>query len=943
VTARIGYYEFTAQKAAVWIAPLPPGDPDAAPGVFQVFLYLDRAGSPAEAPTTTITGDRLPVQGVIRAEGGIRLRVDARQLLPGRPDDPFVGEAERALAVRLRRLVKPEPAVSPSPDELLERGEDVPPLEPGEDNPARALSREQARARELERTLEPAERREPIFSESGVISYSSGDVTVVSGAQERSLIVNNGVTVQYWDPRQERTYQISAQRGVIFLAPETAADQRQFSSRSVRGIYLEGDVVVQDGRYTLRSPRVYYDVEHDRALLVDAVFWTYDAKRGLPLYVRAKTISQESRDTFRATRARLTNTSFAEPDLSIGASTITFTRARDEEGGVRTLVDAHDATIRAGGIPVFWWPHIAGDPGAIPLRDFRVENSSGSGAAIKTTWNAYSLIGVKPPEKMSADLIVDEYFQRGPAFGTDIRWGGDHFGGELFAYTVPYDRGTDLLHTGVKKDHTGDFRGILLGEHRVEINDRWDLFAEAAVISDPTFIDGFFETVGRTRREFTSSLYLRRLDGNSEFFAETKANANDFIANEYLLQTPGYTVAKLPDIGYVRLAEDLIPDEPGLLTYSGEARVTRMRLEFPDPEAQELGYTTVARSQSLFGINPTQSYADALRGQGLNQEWVTRFDTRHELAMPLAAGPLNITPFVVGRFTGYDDDFETYSADAGDPYRLWGAAGISLSTELQHVDNTVESRLFDLHRIRHIISPGVTVWHAGSTIDRTDLPVYDDEVESLAEGTATRIGVSQVWQTQRGGPGRWRSVDVFRLDTDLVISSGDVDGESPIGRFFGYRPEYSNLGGTFAEIDAAWQVSDVLSFSARETFDFEVNQSARTGAGVSIRHTPEFSTFAEVLFLNAQNQTYAILGLDYALTKKYDFLSTVAYDTNLGQVQNVDVELRRRFPSVILGIGASYNNITSESSIGFVLQPLGVGNQAGRFRGIGSSTSGFGG
>jgi hypothetical protein len=510
---------------------------------------------------------------------------------------------------------------------------------------------------------------------------------------------------------------------------------------------------------------------------------------------------------------------------------------------------------------------------------------------------------------------------------------------------VPYDRGTDLLVTGVKRDHDGDFRGVLLGEHRVEINDRWSLFAEGAYISDPTFIDGFFENMGRTRREFASSVYARRMEDNTEFFAETRANANDFIANEYLLQSPGYTVARLPDAGYVRLADDLLPSHPGLLSYSSESRVTRMRLEFPDPELQELGFAAAVRSRSLFGIDPTRSVADALRAQGLTQEWVTRFDTRHELTMPIAAGPLNITPFVVGRFTAYDDDFEAYSRDAGDPYRVWAAAGISLSTELQHVDNTVESRLFDLHRIRHIVTPGVTVWHADSTIDRTDLPVYDDEVESLAEGTATRIGVSQVWQTQRGGPGRWRSVDVFRLDTDLVVSSGDVDRESPIGRYFGYRPEYSNLGDTFADVAAAWQVSDVLSLSAHETYDFRMSQSARTSAGVAVRHTPEFSTFAEVLFLNAQDQTYAIVGLDYALTKKYDLMSTAAYDTNLGEVQNIDVELRRHFPSVTLGLGASYNNITSESSIGFVVQPLGAGSRGGRFRGVGSGEdrNGFGG
>jgi hypothetical protein len=940
----IGVYRFTAQKAAVWIAPLPPGDPDAAPGVFQVFLYLDRAGSPTEAPAITLTGDRLPVQGVLRIEGGVKLLADRR--LDGRPEDPFLAEAERALAQRLRRLITPAPPISTSPDDLIAAGLEVPALEPGEEPEAAVLSREQARARDLERILGPAPVEEPIFSPAGVVSFSAGSLTVVRSEQERSIIFSGGVTVEYWDPASDRTLHISAQQGVLFLKATASIEQTRFSAADVRSIYLEGDVVAQDGRYTLRSPRVFYDFENNRALLLDAVFWTYDARRGIPLYVRAKTISQEARDTYRATQARVTNTPFFEPDLSIGASSITFKRARTPAGEERTLVDARDTTLRVGRVPVFWWPRLSGDPQAIPLRDLRLENSSGSGAALKSTWNAYSLIGVRPPNPGdSLDLMIDEYFDRGPAVGADIRWGRPAGQGGLFAYTIPYDRGTDLLTTGVKKDHDGDFRGIVLGEHRAELNRDWTLFAEGAYLSDPTLADGFFEPMARTRREFATSLYLRRLRANSEFFAEGRGNTNDFIANQYLLESQGYNVMKLPDVGYLRLADDLLPEYPGLLAWSSEYRATRMRLQFHDTTAEEIGFNRAIRSKALFGIAPDQTIAEALRSRGFSEKWVDRFDTRHELAMPMAAGPLNITPFLIARFTGYDDDFSEYSPGADEPYRLWGAAGVTLSTEVQRIDNGMESRLLDLHRVRHIITPSLTVWHAGSTIDRVDLPVYDDGVESLAEGTATRLGISQLWQTQRGGPGRWRSVDVFRLDTDLVISSGDVDRESPINRYFDYRPELSNLGGTFGEVTAAWQVTDVLTLAARETFDFEINQSARTSAGARIQHNPEFSSFGEVLFLNAQDQTYAIVGADYQLTRKYDFSGNAAYDTRRGDVQTVSFEVRRHFPSVTLGIGVTYNNITSETSFGFVFQPLGAGNQGARFRGVGSAggSSTFGG
>src|SRR5262249_17029151 len=139
-----------------------------------------------------------------------------------------------------------------------------------------------------------------------------------------------------------------------------------------------------------------YSVVDDRAELIDAVFWTYDEKRGLPLYVRAKSISQESANQFKGTTAKLSNTAFFEPDFTIGMRTVTLSRLSDDGGGEsRIFIDARDITLNAGGLPFFYWPILRGEPGAVPLRNIEIMNSSGSGTAIKTTWNLYGLLGAR--------------------------------------------------------------------------------------------------------------------------------------------------------------------------------------------------------------------------------------------------------------------------------------------------------------------------------------------------------------------------------------------------------------------------------------------------------------------------------------------------------------------------------------------------------------------
>lgn len=960
VRAEVGTYSFSAAQAVVWIEHLSDGDGTGKP-VRQVAIYFDRVSDPGAQAGFAQAADRLLVTGVVR--GDLAVRLD--DIVNGRPEGAgaeFLREAERRLADYLRAEAgfapsgAAVPAAGPGPARPgIER-----PFEPGSPFARRPRTTEQAPAEEV------VDRQEPIFARDGVLTFAVGTnrLGAAPGAtagpgdaepivlmpdepgEDRTVLMSGGVLLQYTQVSRNRTLQINAQRAVVFLEPGPVKDLLRFDAQSVKGVYLEGDVVASDGTYTLRGPRVYYDLRTNRATMVEAVFSTFDARRGIPIVVRAAEIRQLSADRWSASRARLATTSFFDPVFAIGATSVTISQRTEPappgeggEGGerTRTSVDARGVTLQAGGVPFFWYPRFRGDLENFPLRDLRVDSSSGSGMAIRTAWDIFGLTGTTPPEGVKFNVLYDQYFDRGPAFGLEGDWKDERSGGRLFAYTLPIDFGRDSLASGAKVGRDFEFRGIFMAEHQIRFDEYWSLQLEGAAVSDENFVDAFFRPIAAEGREFTNAAFLRRTEDNVQLSFLAKGEYLDFTPNQYLLQTPGYNTDKLPELRYTRLADDILSgNSPGWLTYSSDTRLSRMQLNFTEPTAAELGFQTLRRSQAAFGINPNQSIGDQLRARGLHESDVLRFDTRHELAATIDLSPVKVTPFVVGRFTGYDETFEEFSGDADqDQYRVWYATGVRASTQITRIDNNVESDLFDLHRVRHIIEPNVTAWYAGANLSQNDLPVYDDDVESLATGAAVRAGVTQTWQTQRGGAGRWRSVDFFTLRTDYVSSTADADRESPIGRFFDYRPEYSLLG-DFGVVEATWQATDAIAITGGTVYDFDDRQPARSSAGLLVQHNPDLASFAEVRYINALDTTYVDFGAAYRLTRRYSVSFNATYDTDEQDFQNISATLRRRVPEAVFGVSVGYNNITDETNIGFVFQPQGVDQSPlDRLRGLG--------
>lgn len=894
---------FVADGASLWLEPL--GE-----GMYQVFGVF--RGVRADQGSIDVRAQTLPVRGVVRADA-VRVRVDARfDGPPGEKAEAF-GFHRSAQDVFASRVLGAATGVDAA---TVQEG--VPATEPA-GSPATGT----AIVRETEIETGPR----PVFTPDGVFSFSVGDRIVIEGGepgQRASVTATGGIVMQYNEFGTGRAVEMKAERAVVFLKSEAPLDRTlgRLSADEIEGVYLEGGVIGGDERWTVRSPKVYLDVDRGRALMLDAVFWTTDERTGMPIYVRADAVRQESQRVFSAEKARLANNAFFEPDVFIGVKRlkVELKGAADAETGAARLT-ARNVTLNALGVPILWLPGFEGDADSFPLRRIQISDSNRTGGLIETRWNVPALFGWDWPG-VDMDLLLDYYTERGVGIGLDGRWNTASHRGSLFAYLLPSDSGTDLLNPGTRIDRDGETRGIFVGQDLWNIRENWTLVSEGSYISDEAFVPAFYPELGSNTEDFRNRLRLERQTETTQFTAEISATQPDFIASEQLLQTPGYRVDRQPELTFTSGQRELFEDWfPGLLTYGWEARAGSLRLSFSDVDAEDYGFLFNGLSQDAFGTAPGESIGDQLRAQGFTEDAVTRFDTRHEVVATMRAGPVRITPFVVGRATAYDQSFDAFSPQETDDTRLWGAAGVTFSTTLQKVDNNVESRALDLHRLRHVVEPSLTLWASDSNITNDELPIYDDDVENLLTGTAIRAAVDQTWQTKRGGPGRWRDVDVFTLRTEYVWTS-DRGGTSAIPRWFDSRPELSRPG-EYVGASAVWKPTEVVAIAGEVTYDFDADDIARASGGVLIQHRPGFVTSAEYRRIEPLDATYAQMSARYRMTEKYGVDTSVTYNFDEEDFQDFTATIERRFQAGTLGLRVSYNNIRGDTTFGFSFSPGG--------------------
>lgn len=951
VQVDVGGYAFSSDEAFVWIDRIPSSDGL----VNQIAIYFPSVEEPTRRAGLGVTGDNVLVLGTAR--GSVRLAASVHNEQPP-PLSMTLREGEQRLSLYLRRLLATQPRLATRPMALQKTKPELPTPVPGAsprlpDEEARELAN-------LPRTItlptEPAGSL-PIFQPEGLVSFTANRIDI---DESTDTIVADGFFLVDYDPMGSNDdfspLQLNAGGGVIFLADgateKMRGGQRQVSVEDVLGIYLEGNVTATDGRYTIRSRAIYYDLHTNRALMIDSLLRTYTRLTGeKPIYSRAKEMRQLSSTEWDARKATISTSSFFKPQLALGLERVTISKrpvlSPDGTSGGETItwIEGEDLTVRAGGVPFFYLPSFSGEADAIPFRSIKLGYDDEYGAAIETEWDIFSMLGIEAPDGMEGELLVDGFTKRGPGGGVDLRTSAKGYSGSFRAYGLYDTGGTDRTSAGISKQIAESFRGEIEGNFVMALSSDMTFRADLSWLSDPTFASAWRRDEFNTRTEYrTGASFDYRID-NTELALAINYSLIPFVANNYMMASRPYYVDKAPELTYRRYADSLFEDS---ISWTSEYSATYMRLNVTNGTANTLGVPNDA-----FATNRSnQRVASLYYGQaGYNNDFVTRVDTRHEFSMPLDYGPTNVVPYMSGRFTGYvAERFGSYNPEA-QHYRMFGSFGVKANTTFMEVHNNVRSELFDIDRIRHIMKPYIHGWAGVDTLDDTGLPVYDQEVEAISPGTAIQLGLRQTLQTKRGGAGRRQSVDWLDLDVGTVINDGAnvftlADArtpwnyaQSPTPSWVDWRPELSQWGSHFYG-RLNWQLSDTFSIGGSTTYLIDqttgvaLNENGtlrretysglmRGSIGFEVQHTPSMSTYLEYRYLKVGISELLQGGVAYQFGRRYVVGVTPQYDIANSELRAITARLTRTFNDFDLSFQGGYDVVRDSPSISvrFALPP----------------------
>lgn len=667
----------------------------------------------------------------------------------------------------------------------------------------------------------------------------------------------------------------------LAVRPEGFAELGVGGTR-VDGVYLEGDVVLTTVRNSIRASRLYYDFEHDRALILDAVVRVDLPERNVPLFIRAAEVRQLSARQLEATDAMITTSEFHAPHYHVGARKVELVdRTQTDFYGRRTVprtgtFQLRDATLNIAGLPVLYWPVIRGeiDEGETSIRGVSVGYSRSFGAELQTEWRLFNVLGAEPPEGFDGTLKLDYFSDRGPAVGVDLDYRRDDSFGELRSYVI-HDEGEDNLGTGRKNiEPENDLRGRFLMRHRQYLQDDWQLTFELSYISDRNFLEEYFEKEFDIEKEQESLIYLKKQVDHWAFTAHLQYRILDFTTQ----------TERLPDFSF-RLVGEPVAER---LTWFSETRAGFVRYRAAE---------TTLRDFLQFG-----------RGHVDSSGTTARTETRQELDAPLDIGPMRIVPFVSGRAGAWDD-----TPELGGDGRVFGAYGVRGSMYFWRVDEEMRSAMWDVDGVRHIIKPDFVVWGSHTNLDSDGLYPFDEDVEGIDEVDGVSFGVRQRWQTRRGPPDARRTVDVVTWDVDVGAFNDAESDEFTYGFASFARPENS-VSRNYVNHSLIWRINDATALVNDINYDMNDGEIDAYNVSLVVERTPRLTYLLAYRFIEETESNLIGFGANYELNEKYTLALREEFDLDRGKTLDLTVGLLRRYPrwDVIL----AFNVDEAEDDVG---------------------------
>jgi len=716
--------------------------------------------------------------------------------------------------------------------------------------------------------------------------------------------------------------ELQADSAVIFMS-----EQRSSTTTATGGIndipaeavYLSGDVVMTEGQRTIRADEIYYDFDKKKAVAINAVMRNFDETEGIPIYVKAAKIKQLSENQFAAENITLTTSEFYVPQISLNASSvnITDTTTIDQKQGKasRDSYDAkmRDVTIKAHENTFFYWPYMRTNLQRpdIPLKSAHVGHDSTWGTMVETRWYLARLLGLQEPEGTESTLALDYYGKRGFGVGIEADYTGAHHFGRILGYVI-HDNGKDRLGRNFTRKNiepSRELRGRFLWQHRHFLPYNWQLTTEVSHASDRNFIEAFYRSEFNVGKEQETLVHLKRIEDNWGLSFLGKARINSFVNK----------LEELPTAEFHWTGQSFFDDR---LTFYSDSQISRFR----------------------------QVYAHMNRMPG-PQQFYTFASTRNEVDMPITVGKARVVPFAALTLA-YEDAFgfyrELHGNIASKEDDVWfSETGVRVSSQpYWKVFPDVNSQLWDLNQLRHIVQPHLTVVAYGQT-------------DSIIEQRDTlNVGISQRLQTRRGPKHKQRTVDWMRLDLDVTWVNNSDSAKSGPDRFLWNKP-FIPLINTFTSpgvgvlqqdrrgtslfgprrnyfaLDYSWRLSDTTAVMSDMNYDMQSGVVQQANVGFSHMRWPNLSYYVGSRYLKRVNNGFGEKGsnaftfaVTYVLDPRYTVVFSQQIDFDYGKTVRSDIALIRQYHRIYWGIIYSADESLDEHAITFSLWPQGVSDLA---------------
>ena len=763
-------------------------------------------------------------------------------------------------------------------------------------------------------------------------SFRAEDVGITEEDGRRILTATGRMYLAYGTPGTGSYLEVNADSAVLFvravgepggagtgapgagrLGSRTAetAGQGQLAALGLKdaepeAVYLEGDIVLAQGRNVIRADRLYYDFVHQRALILDAIVRTSLTERNLPLYLRAQEIRQLSPQQYAATDALITTSEFYTPHYHVGARHIELAdRTAPDPTGARQGVRAgrfriRDATLNVAGYPIAYWPYIYGDidTSETSIRGLRSGYSDEFGFEVETDWDIFNLLGLERKEGFEPTLSLDSFTERGPALGVDAEYEQDRYLGLLRSYLI-WDEGEDTLGRERQDRAYRGARGRLLWRHRQFLEDDWQVSLELSYLSDRNFLEEFFEREFDLEKEQETLLYLKKQTDNWALTGLAQARVLDF-----------YTQTEhLPELTFRWIGEPV--GSVGTLFSENRAGIARLR--GADQSFFELWH---------YGRQPSSGST-------------ARLDSRQEVEFPLDWGPVRLVPFCTVRGSGWDS-----SRSGGGLWRAYAVGGVRASTYLSRVYPDVESELWDVHGLRHVIKPSALLWAAGTNHDADELHPLTYGVETVDEVDGATVAVRQRWQTKRGEADNQRVVDVLTIDLSASVFNDSHVGAGAIGYTSITRPENS-IPRNHVDAATIWRVNDRTAVLSEANYDLDDGELDLFNLSVAVERPPRLGYLVGYRFIKESDSSLLGFGANYQLTEKHTLALRELIDLDEGRTAEFTVGLIRRFPRWFAALSFELDDTEDDFGVSLSVWPEGLPRAvlgSRRFTGLGTTT-----